>query len=94
MQKNQLITETKVHPYGQVIELSCQMPLIFCRILSGNLAKAQGIRNCVSSNTVCTMDSSGYFTSRIKAGDDIAVGIKHFGVAVNLQTAHSMMDCR
>ena len=61
---------------------------------SGNLAEAQGIRNCVSAYTVCAVDSACNLAGSVEAGDYLAVSVDYFRVAVDLQAAHGVMDCR
>lgn len=58
--------------------------LIFSCIGTGNLARVQCIRNGISADTVCTVDFAAYLTCCIEAGDDVAIGIKNFSIAIDL----------
>ena len=67
---------------------------IGCSISSGNLTKAQCIRHGIAAYTVRTVDSSCYLAGCIESGDYLAMGINYFPVAIDLQTAHGMMNRR
>ena len=59
---------------------------------AGDATEDGEVCNRVTAKTVVAVDTAGDFTRGEEAGDHIAVGVDHFGVVIDLNAAHRVMD--
>ena len=83
--------------HGEIPRVPCRAMIFrFFLLLGGSLAgdpaEGQGVGHGVAAHPVGAVDTAGDLTGGEQALDDLAAGVEHLGVVVDLQAAHGVVD--
>ena len=63
-------------------------------VAAGDAAEHHEVAHGIAADAVAAVHTAGGLTGCIQAGDDVAVGVQHLCIGVDLQAAHGVVDAR